>query len=167
MPYDPSEVAARMQHRRGAVRSRTVSLIITIVVMIGLYFFFSGRQGGAVWFVVYGIVLAVSVGWLAWSVSAYRRARQEAASIPAGTAVRISRPGIEIGGQRFGWTEVTGVAVVKGKLGQGQLLRVSASQGRQAAIALRHINIPLATLDTTARAYSAGRHGVDLSALDN
>ncbi len=166
VPYDPSEVVARMQHRRGMVRMRIVSLIITIAIMVGLYFFFSDRQGPG-WFVVYGIALAVAVTWVAGTFLAYRLARKEVQSMPAGTALRINRHGVEIGGQPYGWSDVTSIAVVRGKLGRGPLIQVNARSGEQVALPLRHIRIPIATVDSTARAYSAGRHGVDLSALDN
>jgi hypothetical protein len=39
--------------------------------------------------------------------------------------------------------------------------------GSQASVSFEQIPTYPATLDTTARAFSGGRHGVDLTALDN
>ncbi len=57
--------------------------------------------------------------------------------------------------------------MVKGGLGRGPVLRLTLADGRQVGVGLDQISVFPATLDSTARAFSGGRHGVDLTALDN
>ena len=45
-------------------------------------------------------------------------------------------------------------------------LRLTLIDGRQAEVPLDQVTVFPATLDSTVRAFSAGRHGVDLSALE-
>ncbi len=52
-------------------------------------------------------------------------------------------------------------------MGRGTMVRLTAVDGRQADVPLGHVTVFPATLDSTARAFSGGRHGVDLAALDN
>jgi hypothetical protein len=59
------------------------------------------------------------------------------------------------------------VAAVKPGVGRPVELRLTLVDGRRAAVDFEQITVFPATLDTTVRAFSAGRHGVDLSALDN
>ena len=64
------------------------------------------------------------------------------------------------------WAQVASVTTVKGGLGRDPLLRLTLSDGRTSTLPLDQVTVFPATLDTTVRAFSGGRHGVDLSALD-
>lgn len=170
VPYDGAEVQRRLQHRKGMLRMRLISLAVTIVIMVVVYLFFRERFEGAGpgWIIVYVLVLLLSLGWVAGTFVAYRLAKQEAEGLPPeGTiALRVNRQGVEVAGQQVGWHEVQGIAVAKGDFGHGQLLRVTRTGGDAVAVPIRQLPVPLGTVDSVARAYSAGRHGVDLTALD-
>ncbi len=84
-----------------------------------------------------------------------------------GLALRIGRPGVEIAGAYVPWSELGSLAVTKGKLGHGPQLTVTRVDGYSLAVPLDQLDVFPATLDSTARAYSAGRFGVDLTALEN
>jgi hypothetical protein len=62
---------------------------------------------------------------------------------------------------------VVSIKVVKGGVGRSPRLELSRTNAGPGSVALDQISVHPATLDSTARAYSGGRHGVDLEALDN
>lgn len=170
VPYDGTEVQRRLQHRKGMLRMRLISLAVTIVIMVVVYIFFRDRFEGAgpSWIIVYALVLLLSLGWVAGTFVAYRLAKQEAVGLPPeGTvALRVNRQGVEFAGTQIGWHELQEIAVVKGNFGQGQLLQAARTAGEPVWVSIRQLPVPLGTVDSVARAYSGGRHGVDLTALD-
>lgn len=83
-----------------------------------------------------------------------------------GTAIRVDRGGIEIAGLRAGWADVRSVATTKAGIGRSPRLQLTLLDGRTASLALDQVTVLPATLDSTVRAYSGGRQGVDLTALE-
>lgn len=165
--YDPTELEALVARRRAQVRSRIVSLVITLVILTVVYFWQAEQlRGLAAVAVAYSFAIALSLGWLAVVFLRYRRARADLAEMGHGTALRIGRPGVQVAELSAGWPEVASLAVAKSGLGRGPRLQLSLTDGRQASVGLNQISVFPATLDGTARAYSGGRHGVDLTALE-
>jgi hypothetical protein len=167
LAYDPSAVAAKVDRRRRRLTSRLISLAITIVV-IGVVYLWQrskGSAGAVAW--VWVVVVLIGAAWAAVYLVGYLRARRELADVRTGTAVRIGRSGVEIGGVSASWPEVASIKAVKGGLGRGPRLELTRTNGGPGSVAFDQISVHPATLDSTARAYSGGRHGVDLEALDN
>lgn len=165
--YDPGELAEKVQRRRGLMRSRLISLGITVAVLLALYLWQRDQLQGAGFLAVYGLVLGISVAWFAVFLVGYLRARRDLAGIGAGTAVRIGPPGVQVAGLFAAWPEVAALAIVKAGLGRSPALQLTVIGGPTAQVPLDQISIFPATLDSTVRAFSGGRHGVDLAALDN
>lgn len=167
LPYDPTAPQERVRKRRRRFISRLISLLITLAIMIAFYIWRREQfEDTAVW-VIYGIVLAISFGFLTFSFLAWRQARKILAGIGQGLALRIGRPGVEISGAYVPWAELGALAVVKGKLGHGPQFTVTRSDRSSLAVPLDQLAVFPATLDSTARAYSGGSAGVDLTALEN
>jgi hypothetical protein len=166
VPYDAGTLQQKVARRRRLVRSRMVSLGITIVFLTVIYVWQRGQVQGVGFFALYALVLLASVGWLAGYVIGYLLARRELSTVGTGTAVRIGPPGVQVAGLAAGWTEVASLGAVKGGLGRGALLQLSLADGRQASVPFDQLPVFPATLYSTARAFSGGRFGVDLSALD-
>lgn len=168
VPYDPTELETLVARRRAQVRSRIVSLVITLVILTVIYFWQAEQlRGVAAIAVAYSFAIALSLGWLAVVFIRYRRARADLAEVGDGLALRIGRPGVQVTDLYAGWPEVASLAMVKGGgLGRAPRLQLSLTDGRRASVGLNQISVFPATLDSTARAYSGGRHGVDLTALD-
>lgn len=148
---------------------RVVSLGVTVVVLVLLYRFGGFRLQGQGFLTVYGVVLAISVGWFVGYLVAWLRARRALARVGRGTAVRIGRPGIQVATTFTPWSEVSGIGVVRGRLfrgGRRPRLEVRRTSDPPVSVPLDQFEVHPATLDSTARAYSGGRHGVDLAALD-
>ena len=164
--YDLQRVAERAERRRVLFRSRLIGLGVTLLVVIGFGIWF-GTRGQSAGIGVSVLAVLVGVGWAGVSYLLYRRARAELAELRPGTAIRIDRTGVEVAGLSADWASVAEVSTAKAALGRSDRLVLRLTDGRSSSLALDQVTVPPATLDSTARAYSAGRHGVDLRALDN
>jgi hypothetical protein len=167
IPYDPEPLAEKVGRRRRLVRSRVISLVITIALLLLIYLWRREDMQGAVFVVIYALVLGTSLAWLAASIVLYVLAKREARTLGSGIAIRIGPPGIQVAELAVTWPHVAAIDTIKGGLGRGPRVRLVLTDGRQAAVPLDQVNVFPATLDSTVRAFSAGRHGVDLSALES
>lgn len=167
VPYDPKPADERMARRRSQFRMRLISLGITVVIMIVIYLWQGRDLAGPGFFVIYALVFAIAVAWAVVYGVGYRMAKQERAGVGTGTALRIDRTGVELAGTFTPWAEVVALAVVGAGPFRAPQLQVSRSTGEPVSVALEAMDVRPATIDQTARAYSAGRHGVDLSQLDS
>lgn len=167
LPYDLTAATARVTQRRRRFVSRVVSLVITLAVMTGIYFWQREQFEYAALWVIYGVTFAISVGFLVFALISWRQAVRILSTAGQGIALRIGRPGVEIAGAYVPWAELGSLAVTKGKLGHGQHLTVTRTDGHSLSVPLDQLAVYPATLDSTARAYSDGRFGVDLAALGN
>lgn len=169
LPYDPTTLVETVRRRRRRLVMRLVSLGISLAVLGGIYAWQRraiAEQGGAYW-VVTGIVLALSMIPLVLVLLGFLRSRTELRGVPDGIAVRMGRPGVVVGTAFARWTDVAALEVVPGGLGRADRLRLRTQAGAVGVVPLDQVVVHPATLDGTARAYSAGRQGVDLSRLDN
>lgn len=166
VPYDLQRVAERAERRRVLFRSRLIGLGVTVVVVIGFGIWFT-TQGQPAGIGVSVLVVLLGAGWAALSYLLYRRARTELAELRPGTAIRIDRTGVELAGLSADWAGVGELTTAKAGTGRSDRLVLRLTDGRSSSLALDQVTVAPATLDSTARAYSAGRHGVDLRALDN
>jgi len=167
VPYDPGPLAEKVARRRRLVRSRLFSLAITIAVLLLIYLWRREDLEGAVFVVLYALILGISLALLGAAVVLYVLAKREFAALGSGTAIRIGPPGIQVAGLSASWPEVAGIDTIKGGLGRDPRLRLTTTDGRQADLPLDQVTVFPATLDSTVRAFSAGRQGVDLSALES
>jgi hypothetical protein len=167
VPYDPGPLTAKVARRRALVRSRIISLVITVAVLAAIYFWQRDQLQGNGFLVVYGVVVGIPVIWLVVVLVLYLRVRRQLRTLRSGIAIQVGPPGIMVAGLGAGWPEVAAVAAVKPGVGKGPVLRLTLHDGRQAAVPFEQITMFPATLDGAVRAFSASRHGVDLSALDN
>lgn len=163
--YDRSQLEQRVAGRRRRLRSRLSSLLLTVVVIVGFSIWLSAH-GQPIGIVISVVVVLVSLGWALASFLAYRRARSELGSIPDGVAIRIDRHGAEVGGLAARWPEVAALRIVQTGWGRSPRLQLTRTSGQSGSVALDQVAVRPATLDSTARAYSGGRHGVDLEALE-
>jgi hypothetical protein len=163
--YDPAQVSQRVTRRRRLLISRLISLLLTAVILAGLYVWQrSEGQPTSLW--VSGVILGLTAAWALIGAVRFVLARRELQSMPSGPAVRIGRAGVQVAGLHSPWSEVVSLGAVKGGLGRGPRLQLTTTSGATAAVPFDQLGARPATLDMTARAYSAGRHGVDLEALE-
>ena len=167
VPYDPGPLTQKVARRKALVRSRIISLVITVAVLIAIYLWQRDQLQGAGFFIAYGVALGIPVVWLAVVLILYLRARRAVREMAPGVAIRVGPPGIQVGGLGAPWSQVASVAAVKPGVGKGPVLRLTLVDGRQSAVPFEQVTAFPATLDSAVRAFSASRYGVDLSALDN
>jgi hypothetical protein len=167
VPYDAGPLTEKVARRRALVRSRIISLVITLAVLVAIYLWQRDQLQGNGFLVVYGVIVGIPVIWLVVVLIMYLRARKQLRTLQPGIAIQIGPPGIMVGGLGASWPEVAAVAAVKPGVGKGPVLRLQLHDGRQAAVPFEQITVFPATVDGAVRAFSASRHGVDLSALDN
>ena len=167
VPYDPGPLSEKVARRRRLVRTRLVSLGITVAVLLLIYFWRREDMQDAVFVVLFAIVLGVSLTLLGVGVALYVVAKRQIGSVGSGTAISIGPPGIQVAGLSASWPEVAAIGTVKPGPGRGPRLRLTTRDGRRGDVPLDQVTVFPATLDSTVRAFSAGRHGVDLSALES
>lgn len=167
VPYDAGPLSGVLARRKALVRSRIISLVITVAIMVAIYLWQRDQLQGNGFLVVYGVALAIPVIWLVVVLIMYLRTRGRLRALQPGIAVQVGPPGIMVGGLGAGWPEVASIAAVKPGVGKGPVLRLRLHDERQADVPFGLITVFPATLDGAVRAFSASRHGVDLSKLDN
>ena len=165
--YDPGPLTEKVARRRRLIRSRLFSLGITIALLALIYVWQREDLQGAGFMIIFAIVLGISLAWLAASIVLYFLAKREINTIGSGIAIRIGPPGIQVAGLGAPWSQVAGIDTIKGGIDRGPRLRLSLTDGRQADVPLDQVTVFPATLDSTVRAFSAGRQGVDLSAIES
>lgn len=165
VPFDDRQLRERVRRRRRGMWGRVISLGITATILTLLYFFGGDQRQGSGYLTVYAVVLGISVAWLVGYLVAWLRARRALGRVGRGTALRVGRPGIQVARTFTPWPEVTALATVR-RRGRGPAFELRRSSGPPVAVPLDQVEVHPATLDSTVRAYSGGRHGVDLSALD-
>jgi hypothetical protein len=167
VPFDPTQVADKVQRRKRLMRSRLVSLVLTVLFLAVIYLWQRDQLAGTGFVTLYAVVLGISVAWFAGYLVAFLVARRDLSRVGSGVALRIGRPGVEVRGVYVPWSEVASLAAVRGGWGRSAELQVTRSNGERFSVPLDQMQVRPATLDLTARAYSAGRYGVDLAALDS
>jgi len=167
VPYDPTPLAAALDRRRRGMRSRLISLAITAVIVVLLHFFGPEQLRGGGFLALFGVALGVSLAWFLGYLVAYLLARRDLRGVGTGTAVRIGRPGVQVAGVFTPWAEMASLRMATGRFGRRPRLELRSSSGQVAAVPVNQMVVLPATLDSTTRAYSGGRHGVDLTALDS
>jgi hypothetical protein len=166
--YDAGPAGERVDRWKRLVRGRVISLGITVVVLIIIFVWQRERflDDPAPMLVVYGLVLLAGIAWLVGVWLGYRATKRNAASVQQGVVLQVNRYGVAVAGQQIAWSDVSSLAVAKGRWPGGPLLQATRVDGSSASVPLEQIPVLPATLDSAFRAYSAGRHGLDLSALD-
>lgn len=166
VPYSAGPLTEKRDRRRRGFRSRLISLVITAVILVLLYLLGPEQLRSGSFLAVFGLALGISVAWFLGYLVACLLARRELKSVATGTAVRIGRPGVQVAGLFVPWVEVASLGMATSRFGRRPRLELRHVSGPVASVPLNQVVVLPATLDSTARAYSGGRHGVDLTALE-
>jgi len=167
LPYDPGPLTEKADRRRRMVRGRIISLVITVVILVAIYVWQRDELEGTGFIPVYAVVLGIPVVWLVVVLIRYRQTLAQLRSIGYGTAIRVGPLGIQVAGLAASWPHVGSVAITRGRFGRSPALTLRLIDGRQSQVPLDQVTVFPATLDSSVRAFSSGRQGVDLTALEN
>lgn len=172
--YDHTVLAGRVDNaRRGAIWGAVmtgITVAILIGVLIYLQFGLNGRPTET-WSVVRW-VLAFSAGFSLLSLAGravwLHRQRDGLRRVGEGLAFVLSARGFQPAtGEPLPWDRIEHIRASRGRWGHGYALEVRRADGATCAFPLEGLDILPGTLDAATRAYSAGRHGVDLTVVDD
>jgi len=170
VPYAYDRINAEVARRRGTLFMRVISLCITALILIGLQLWRQWRDVdsavfGWPYFVALGVSLGLSLGFLAYALIRWLRARKRAAALQPGPVLIVARPGVQLVGERVPWEAVAGLQA-KSEL-SGDVFIVHRTNGPPLQVPFDLLDAPPSTLDSAARAFSGGRVGVDFARMDN
>lgn len=170
--YDTGILSERVAATRRSVLVSAIMTGVSVLGFVGVVLYIQiGRNGnaGEMWEMLRW-VLGFSAGFGVLGVAArvfwLMRQRAGLAQIGQGIALVVSNRGIETADGKFGWDDIGDVRAARGKLGHGYRLEVRHGAG-SLTLPLEGLAILPGSLDAVTRAYSAGRHGVDLSVVDD
>lgn len=167
--YTPVAMAQRAANFRAKGRARLVGLAIQILITVGLYFWFEPATSD--WFfwllaagVVYSLVLVVV------PFVKMRRARTATSRVENQPALKVSPAGLLLAtrpeGEMVSWEELTSLKGVNKFFCPGPQLAFCWGDGRRWSVPIILLDALPGTIDQAIRAYSRGRFGLDLSAVD-
>lgn len=166
----PLPTAARVTRQRSTVRSRIVTSIISLAVLIVMFLVFRGAWSTG-WFIAVLVlwVLSTAAGFIVSAIG-LRNAKRDLATIHEGDAFYLDPYGIEFvhpSASRVTWADVTAFTLKGHKFGVGPALVVEAEGREVARIPVSFLDATPAVIDSAAQAYSLGRVRLDTEALDN
>lgn len=171
--YDPAVLAGRVAGARKTLRWATAGTAVSVFALVAVIVYIQVALDGTpdlTWEMVRW-VLAFSAGFgvlglvarLVWLT----RLRGGLRQVGEGPAVVLSAQGLRSAEGWTPWDEVEVIRAARGKLGHGYRLEVLRADGSTLSLPLEGLDILPGSLDAATRAYSAGRHGVDLSVVDD
>lgn len=172
--YDPTVLAGRVASARRAVITGAIMAGLTLAILIGVVIYIQiGLDGkpGETWSMIRW-VLAFSAGFSLLSLAAraiwLHRQRAGLRVLGEGLACVLSARGFQAdSAEPSAWEEIEQIRAAKGRWGHGYELEVRRADGLIQTLPLEGLGILPGSLDAATRAYSAGRHGVDLTVVDD
>jgi hypothetical protein len=171
--YDPAVLATRIDSTRRSVHWSLVATGISVVAFVGVVLYMQIGRDGSVeptwvmlrWLLAFSAAAGVLglVARVFWLI----RLRSGLKQIGDGLAMVLSASGIQTGQTHVPWDQVDRIQAVRGRLGHGYQLEIRRVDGSVFSLPLEGLDILPGSLDAATRAYSAGRHGVDLSIVDD
>lgn len=162
--YDPEPAVARYQQFRGAIRSRIIGLVLSLVIWAVIGWFNRENLDMFFWTIL-GFSIGLSVALLVRSIVQSVLARRAIDRLHEGLAFGIGRGGLYLDSY-LAWADVDHlVAVPGGSRGSGRLV-VVATNGAWRELPIDWLSHSPSAVDNAVRALSANRHHVNLQPLD-
>ncbi|OYO23477.1 hypothetical protein CGZ93_05925 [Enemella dayhoffiae] len=171
--YDPE----RVEQRIGAYRRRVIwqavsaglSVAALAVLFLHSWLVAKGQPGEVGQMLRYVLTFGAVIGLVMLLIQLLwlRRLRAARREVGDGLAMLLSHRGIETADGAMPWEDITRVAVANGRPGHGYRLDIVTADRGACAFPLDGLNLLPGSLDSATRAYSAGRHGVDLTVVDD
>jgi len=84
VPYDPGPLSDKVGRRRRLIRSRLLSLGITVALLLLIYLWQGEALVSSGFVIIFAIVLGASLAWLAASVILFFLAKREMRTVGSG-----------------------------------------------------------------------------------
>lgn len=167
--YSPVAMAKRAAGIRKMLNRITVSGLISIVISVALFYLFE-VQVGSFFFWVLALSAVYSVVRIIVSFVKLKRARKATADVVMGPAFQIDEQGMLLSttaqGERISWDRIRSVAGVNKLTNPGPRLKIQWDEDRSWSVPIIILDSTPSLLDSAFRAFSLGRFGLDLSAVD-
>lgn len=166
--YSPVATAGRVARARGKLKGTFISL--GLLAALGVVLYFTTGQADRLSYILTTMTTGVViwVGYLIWRLISLSRARRDLARVPSGEALRINHAGITTiePAQTIAWPQIVEVRAAGRSVGAGPELVIEHAGGNY-AVPLSFLDAMPGSIDSAMRAYSGGRRGLNLAALDN
>ncbi|HSN42939.1 MAG TPA: hypothetical protein VLR88_02650 [Propionibacteriaceae bacterium] len=167
--YSPVTMAAKVAKRRSLYRRTLRSAIFSLIISAAFYYWQRDTlQSSALGWM--GGVYAVVVGVLAAIYLSLWRARRALGRVGQGQAFRLTARGMELGtsetGRRVDWAEIERLGA-EARPGHDPHLVVVMRDSSRWSVPMNFLDALPGTIDSATRAFSGGRHGLDLSRMDS
>lgn len=166
--YSPVETAGRVARSRSKLKGNFISL--GLLVVLGVVLWFTSPSANRLQYVLTSLTIGfvIWVGYLVWRLISLSRARKDLGLVPSGEAFRINHEGITTvhPAETIPWPQIVEVRAAGHQRGAGPDLEVVHSGGNW-TVPLSFLDSMPGSIDSAMRAYSGGRRGLNLSALDN
>ncbi|MGY4719383.1 hypothetical protein [Naumannella cuiyingiana] len=169
----PWERGALTERREGALRGLTwpaVSLTGTLVGLVAVTAWIAATRAGVSlpFFVMvfFGLSVLSGAGFLGYGILRAVRAHQELGLAGEGIAFEIDHDGITTSAGKAPWEAVQAITTLPGGALHGPLLRIDHRLGRD-EYPVDALGVLPGSLESAVRIFSRGRHGVDLSAIED
>jgi len=162
--YDPAPAVEWWRSRRRAMIGRIVGLVISAGLW-GVIAWFNRDNLDAVFWVILGLSMGVTLVFLVVSIARTVRAKAELKNLHEGLALGIGRGGLHLD-TYLAWEDVDHlVAVPGGGRGSGRLI-VVATNGTWREVPIDWLSHAPSAVDGAVRALSGNRFHIDLDPLD-
>lgn len=153
--------------RRKIIGQLTLGLIYVIAITILYLLKWLELAESLKWLLIFSVAITVvmTLAQVLWLI----QLKRERIGLDHGLAMVLSPWGIETKQDRIPWSEVGSLVAVRGRAGHGYRLQVRPAVGGVASMTfpLDALDVLPGTLDSATRAFSGGRHGIDLSAVED
>jgi len=168
--YSPVAIAQRAARFRSTLNRRTISLVISAVFSGVLWFFYRPGPATLFFWLLVGAV-AYSLAQVIKLFVQLKWARKTTSQVPLGPAFQVDSLGIVLStvpeGERVGWPDVSVVTGRNKSINPGPRLEFRWGSERSWSVPMIVLDVPPSAIDSALRAYSRGRFGLDLSAVDD
>lgn len=168
--YSPVAMAQRAARFRGLLLRQWLGVAISALISVAWWYLFRPEP--------YSLLFWLLIASVAWSLARVistivklRRARRTTSQVPLGPAFQIDNHGVVLStvpeGDRIGWPDVR---LVKGRnklFNPGPRLEFAWQPDRSWSVPIIVLDSPPSVIDSALRAFSLGRFGLDLSAVDD
>ena len=164
--FDPAAADGRLKQRKRAFIASIISLVLSLIILGVIVYFRREQMEGVLPWALLGGVTAISVLRVVYRLIGWRRALADRRRVGQGPALVIGRFGVELEGQRLDWSQVRKIGTRTRRFNTPEIT-VEPANGATVGRPLDHLDALPAALDSAARIYSGGFHGVDLAAVDD
>ena len=155
----PLPTAARVTQKRGALRWRLISTLVSLAILGVMVFTIA----------IVAFWVASSAFWIVVSVVGLQRAKRDLGRIQDGVAFYFDPYGVEFvnpPAPAVPWDRVSALRLTGGLSGAGPSIVLEADGAEVAKVPASFVDAAPAVIDSAARAYSLGRVALGVTALD-